>query len=241
MDFNKIYDLFTIGHLVFVLIALGLILFLFLITSKFNSKQIKIFTKIIAIIIIILEIIKIKNRIDINSSLNQIVPLTYCSLLLYLFIFIFFKNEKIQNLGYLLIMYYGLVPSLTYFLFPYGVIDSNPINSFYLLHSLFYHSIMLYLSLLFIFKKVHKYKLLDIIPYLFITLSYCLFVYLFNNKYDTNLMFINYAVSYNPLLLQLEEKVGLYYPFVVAIGETLGSFIISFCLTFLVQKRQKIK
>lgn len=52
-------------------------------------------------------------------------------------------------------------------------------------------------------------------------------------------MFINYPPPHNPTLILLGEKVTIYYPLVIAIGQTLGSFIISYLLTYFIQRKYK--
>lgn len=87
MDLDKIYDVFTIGHVIFVIIVAIFISFMFIISSKLDKKQIIFQTKILAIILIILEVIKIKYRINKGVGLDGFVPLTFF-LLPYVFTYI---------------------------------------------------------------------------------------------------------------------------------------------------------
>jgi len=234
---NEIHGLFTINHLLFVglsLILVGLLIFLSL---KLNNYQIKKQIKIIGLIIILLEIIKITYMIIDKRSPNDYVPLYYCSLLIYFLFLLYFKNEKIESVGYSLIMYYGLVPAIVFIFYPITAINFHPLISFDSLHSLIYHSLMLYLSLIIMIKKVSLVNFKDIKFYLISTLSLCLIAYLVNAKFDTFFMYINKAPFDNPILVLLESIVGVFYPIVVALFQTLGSFIVSYVLYKIIQKR----
>ena len=86
-------------------------------------------------------------------------------------------------------------------------------------------------------KKVSLVNFKDIKFYLISTLSLCLIAYLVNAKFDTFFMYINKAPFDNPILVLLESIVGVFYPIVVALFQTLGSFIVSYVLYKIIQKR----
>ena len=235
---SEIHGLFTINHLLFILISFLFIGLLFFFSRKLNKEQIKKQISIIGIIVIVFEIIKIVFMILDERSINEYIPLYYCSLLLYFLVLIFFKNEKIKNLGYKLIMYYGLVPALFFIIYPITAINFHPLISFDSLHSLFYHSIMLYLSLIIMIKGLCEVNFKDVKEYLIATLSLCLIAYIVNAVCDTYFMYINHAPHDNPALLLLESIVGIFYPIVIGLAQTFGSFIISYFIAKFIQKRK---
>ena len=236
---NEIHGLFTFNHLIFTILSLLLVGTLIFLSKNLKVKKIKNQIKIIGIIVIILEIIKIVYMIIDKRSMNDYIPLYYCSLLIYFLFLLYFKNEKIQNIGYSLIMYYGLVPALAYIFYPITSINFHPLISFDTLHSLIYHSLMLYLSLIIMIKKIHIIDFKDIKIYLISTLSLCLVAYIFNSIFGTILMFINKAPDDNPILVLLEDIVGVFYPFAIALVQTLGSYIISYYMYKFIQRRIK--
>lgn len=235
---SEINGLFTINHLLFILISFTIITVLILLSFKLSIEQIKKQIKIIGIIIIFFEIIKIIFMIINKRNPSEYVPLYYCSLLIYFILFLYFKNEKIQNIGYSLIMYYGLVPGLFYILYPITAINFHPLISFDSLHSLGYHSLMLYLSLIIMIKRVQKFDLKDLKIYLISTLSMCFIAYVVNALFNTTFMYINYAPKDNPFLVFVENIVGIFYPIIIAVFQTLGSYIISYNVCKIIQKRK---
>lgn len=236
---SQIHGLFTYNHLIFILLSFLLVGTLIYLSRKIEINKIKKIIKIIGIIIIVLEIIKIIYMIIDKRSMNDYIPLYYCSLLIYFLFLLFFNNEKTQNIGYSLIMYYGLVPSLAFIFYPITAINFHPLISFDSLHSLIYHSLMLYLSLIIMIKKIHLVNFKDIKIYLISTLSLCLVAYLYNSIFGTILMFINKAPHDNPILVSLENIVGVFYPIAIALIQTIGSYIVSYYTYKFIQRRIK--
>lgn len=235
---NEIHGLFTINHLLFIVLSLILVGTLIFFSLKLNINQIKKQIKIIGLIIILFEIIKIIYMIRENRSMNDYVPLYYCSLLIYFLILIYFKNKKLQQIGYSLIMYYGLVPALAFIFYPITAINFHPLISFDSLHSLGYHSLMLYLSLIIMIKRIHLFNFKDLRIFLLSTLSMCLIAYIVNDIYGTIFMFINQAPNDNQILVLLESIVGIFYPIFIALFQTIGSFIASYFICKIIQKRK---
>ena len=234
---NEIHGLFTINHLIYTILSFLLVIVLIYLSIKLNTNQIKKQIKIIGIIVISLEIIKIIYMITDNRSPNDYVPLYYCSLLIYFLFLIYIKNEKIQQIGYSLIMYNGLIPALAYILYPITAINFHPLISFDTIHSLIYHSLMLYLSLIIMIKKIHLVCFKDVKIFLVATLSLCLVAYIVNAIWGTFFMFINNAPFDNPILVSLENIVGFFYPFVIAFAQTFGSFIGAYFVYKFIQER----
>ena len=211
--FAQIKGLFSINHLLFTLMSLSIVTILFLLFYKKDLSTIKKSLKFFGIFIIAFEIIKILLNcfvFKIDNNLPNIVPLYYCSLFIYFFIPTFFKNEKIFNIGFTLLKYYGFVPGLCFILYPITAVNYHPLFSFQSLHSLIFHSLMLFISLLLLYKDANPINKKEFFTYMFVTLSFCLIAYIFNIFANTNYMFINYPSSDNNILLFVKKISGFF-------------------------------
>lgn len=227
--------LFSINHLLFTLISLSIVMILFLLFYKKDLNAIKKSLKYFGFFIVFFEITKILLNcfvFKIDNNLTNIVPLYYCSLFIYFFIPTFFKNKNIFDVGFTLLKYYGFVPGLCFILYPITAVNYHPLFSFQSLHSLIFHALMLFISLLLLYKDAKPLSKKEFLTYTIVTLSFCLIAYIFNIFANTNYMFINYPSSDNTILLFVKKISGFAYPFVIALSQTLGSLL----LTLLVQQ-----
>ncbi len=227
--------LFSINHLLFTLISLSIVALLFLLFYKKELNTIKKSLKYFGIFIILFEILKILLNcfvFKIDNNLTNIVPLYYCSLFIYFFIPTFFKNKAVFDIGVILLKYYGFVPGLCFILYPITAVNYHPLFSFQSLHSLIFHSLMLFISLILLYKDAQPLNKKGFLAYTIITLSFCLIAYIFNIFANTNYMFINYPSSDNDILLFIKKISGFFYPFIIVFFQTLGSLL----LTLLVQQ-----
>ncbi len=236
---GKVEGLFTFSHLIYVMLAILIICFFVFFDLKKDKALIEKKIIIIGIVLWILEIIKILFNLFIRETTNisNFVPLYFCSLYLFFVIFCFFKNRKIKEIGYKLIAYNCLVPGIAFIFYPITALNLHPLIHFLSFHSLFYHAMLVYTSLIIIIKKLAIFKFSDCYINLLVGGFFCLLAYIINYNFDTFFMFINKPPKDNYPLLFIEKIFKNFYPFVVGFGQVFGSFILTFLFIKIYQKR----
>lgn len=240
--FLEDFGLWTVQHLLFFLCAMGLLWLLFFLYHRFWKQKEKGVLIVFSSLLWGLEVIKICYVIFYlhdGKVINDWVPLYFCSLTLYASLLSAYGKGAIRRLGDSFLFYGGIVSGFAFLCYPSSSLAIYPLLSFRTLHSLVYHVISVFLGVMIAwdgyFKPQHK----DILSYLIFTYSFALIAYIVNLLCNSNFMFIREPWSIVPLQW-IEKVVGPLYPFVIATGQNIGTFYISFGLYQFVKKvRQK--
>ena len=129
---GEIPGLFSWSHLIYILISLGSICLLLLLNKNKTNEQIKNNIKIISIIVIVLEILKIIWNLTLREvvSVNDYVPLYFCSFFIYVSaIFAFSKNTNsvLYKFSLLFLFYGGMSGGLAFALLPTTTLNVFPL------------------------------------------------------------------------------------------------------------------
>lgn len=221
-----------------------LALFLFL-AIRLTKDKIILVLRIMGVVFILAEIYKILTQHFLYGEImDGLWPVYYCSLYLYIVPFLFFKkSSKVFNFGLKVMMYYGLVPALTYICYPVTAINYHPIASFSFWHSMLYHVNMLFSSLIIMIKGFFPSSFSkDLLPYSIFTIGFCLIIFAINKITDMNFMFSNRPGNGNTALELLQKIVTPYlYPVAVIAGQCLGSYLVSFGVLKLIEEIKRKK
>ena len=195
--FSKVgeYDaagLFSTAHIISIIVCFVLIVTIAILTRKMTKKTYFKLLKIFTIIATILEIIKIlltwhEGRRDLNAWL----PMFFCSLFIYSLWLTWFKNEFIKDFGLSYIAFAGIVSGLAFIIFPTTSFTWYPIFHFKCLHSMIYHSMMVYAGVMLYVTKSYKIDLKAVLKYSIFCLSFMIFALVLNHNFDSNFMFIS--------------------------------------------------
>lgn len=236
--FLEDYGLWTWQHLLFFLCAIGLLWLLLFLYHRFWIKKERKVLIVFSSLLWIFEIIKICYVIFYLGDfkvINDWVPLYFCSLILYASILSAYGKGMVRHLGDSFLFYGGIVSGLAFLCYPSSSLAIYPFLSFRTLHSLFYHVISVFLGVMIVWKGYFVPRHKDILPYLIFTYSSALVAYIVNLLCDSNFMFIREPWSIVPLQW-IENVVGPLYPFVIATGQNIGTFYISFGIYQIIKK-----
>lgn len=144
--------MFTLGHIVAAAACFILVIGLLFavrknITEPAKSKLIR----IIAIILTVLESVKILHSFiygDLN--LDAWFPLSYCGLFIFAAWMAGFGKSYIRRAGEVFIAYGCPVAGIAFLIFPTTSLMSFPIWHFFSLYSLFFHSVMIFMGVIFL-------------------------------------------------------------------------------------------
>lgn len=163
--FNKptgeTYELFNWQHFLCIGICLIAVLIAYNLTKKMSQENIVKMTRIFAYAFTGLEVIKIIFKLAWGQlkDLDQWLPLSFCSLFIYALWMAGFSRGILGKTGCAFIMGGCVVGGFAYIIFPTTSLQWFPPYHFISIHSMLFHSSMLFLGLLYIKKKMMSFDL----------------------------------------------------------------------------------
>ena len=217
--------IFSIEH--FILLALTVIGIKIAInfTDINNKEKIKKNIKAITISAWVLEIIKIIFNLAIGNgnNINTYIPLYYCSILLYAGIFSSIGKGILKRIGDVFLATGGIIGGIIFLILPTTSITTYSAFHYLSLQSFIYHGAMIYLGIIINKSKYIELKMNDIVYYGSLVGIMCLVAFVFNNIFDSNLMFISKDFPNNPITI-LYKITGKFFPLVVSVIQMILPF-----------------
>lgn len=184
--------MFSFGHMILLIISILVLSFLLFISRNINSYEIKILTKIMAVIITVLEFIKIYfNLYWEYNNINSWLPISYCSIFIYALWLSAYGKGKLKEIGDSFITGCSVVAGATYLLFPSTSLTVYPVWHFLCMYSMFFHTIMIYFGIIYIKNKVIKLDINSFKKYVKIFLFFSIIAIFLNESFNTNFMLLN--------------------------------------------------
>ena len=224
---GEIPGLFSLSHLLYVIIALGLISSLYLLSRKKKKEDLKKYIKIISIIVFGLEILKIIWNLTLREKVTyeDYVPLYLCSFFIYAALaFSFIKNEKsiIYRFARNFLFYGGISGGLAFIIFPTTALLVFPFLHILSIHSLIYHVLMVLVALWML--RIYEPTKHDFKNYFIILFVLELVIILINYALGSNFMMLNepFGLAFFEFFYELIKPI---YPFAMGIGQCLVTFM----------------
>lgn len=227
--------LFTITHFIALLICLLGVTLAILLTRNIKIETFTKIIKVIAIIVTILELIKICYNLyyNPNSPINDWLPFHFCSLFIYsLWMSGYFKG-KIKTIGDSFMVGGGIIAGFVFLIIPSTSLKLFPIFHFQCLYSLLFHSLFLYLGLMILIKEYFILNLKNYINYLIFCTIFCIIAITLNIIFGANFMFLD-----NPweipikFLSTIKENNQILYTIIIYLAYVCGTYF----TTMLIQK-----
>lgn len=219
---------FTPGH--FGAIALCLILIIAAVGLTYHrAMDMEQFLRTTGVVCAAFEIIKVAWGISVHryTSFANYIPLWFCSLFVPASIVAGFCKGKLRHLALSFMYYGGVLGGVAYLLFPATSLFKFPLFHFISIHSMLYHSVMIYTGIMIVWEKVLVPDTKDFLPYFAVTTAACVLAYLINTACGTNLMFLNHP-SNNAILKSVLAFSGAWYPAVITLGQNVITFAVSY-------------
>lgn len=150
--------MFSVGHIVTLIIFLLIVAFCAYKCRKIGKDKAIFLTKIIAIVVTVLEIIKITIAF-INGEgdkLDHWVPLYFCSMFIYAAWLAGYAKGKIADLGRAFVGTGGIIAGLSFLIFPTTSFTMYPLFHYFCIYSMVYHSLMVFLGITYLLNGVVK-------------------------------------------------------------------------------------
>lgn len=250
--------MFSVGHIVTLIIFLLIVAFCAYKCRKIGKDKAIFLTKIIAIVVTVLEIIKITIAF-INGEgdkLDHWVPLYFCSMFIYAAWLAGYAKGKIADLGRAFVGTGGIIAGLSFLIFPTTSFTMYPLFHYFCMYSMVYHSLMVFLGITYILNGVVKIDKKSFIDYVIfcsvlnilaiIVNSLPIYIHVDNvptsgynypYPYYTNFMFLKRAGNIPvKILCDISDKVPVIFTILMFIICIFGTYFLIWLVVTIIEK-----
>lgn len=250
--------MFSVGHIVTLIIFLLIVAFCAYKCRKIGKDKAIFLTKIIAIVVTVLEIIKITIAF-INGEgdkLDHWVPLYFCSMFIYAAWLAGYAKGKIADLGMAFVGTGGIIAGLSFLIFPTTSFTMYPLFHYFCMYSMVYHSLMVFLGITYLLNGVVKIDKKSFIDYVIfcsvlnilaiIVNSIPIYIHVDNvptsgynypYPYYTNFMFLKRAGNIPvKILCDISDKVPVIFTILMFIICIFGTYFLIWLVVTIIEK-----
>ena len=250
--------MFSLGHIVTLIIFLLIVAFCAYKCRKIGKDKAIFLTKIIAIVVTVLEIIKITIAF-INGEgdkLDHWVPLYFCSMFIYAAWLAGYAKGKIADLGRAFVGTGGIIAGLSFLIFPTTSFTMYPLFHYFCMYSMVYHSLMVFLGITYLLNGVVKIDKKSFIDYVIfcsvlnilaiIVNSLPIYIHVDNvptsgynypYPYYTNFMFLKRAGNIPvKILCDISDKVPVIFTILMFIICIFGTYFLIWLVVTIIEK-----
>lgn len=221
--------LFSMGHLFMLACCLAVLGILMVTLLKKQSSNPYRMIRIVGITVFVLEIIKTAWGLSAGrySDWYEYLPIWFCSLFIPFSLLAGFGKGKVRELALAFMYYGGLIGGSTYLVFPTTSIGRYPFWHFITFHSMFYHTIMIFMAFYIVKNGLIKPSMKDMKGYVLLIIGACILAYVVNENLGTNYMFLAKPASNNALLQLALAVAGPLYPVLITLWQAFVSFFMA--------------
>lgn len=250
--------MFSVGHIVTLIIFLLIVAFCAYKCRKIGKDKAIFLTKIIAIVVTVLEIIKITIAF-INGEgdkLDHWLPLYFCSMFIYAAWLAGYAKGKIADLGRAFVGTGGIIAGLSFLIFPTTSFTMYPLFHYFCMYSMVYHSLMVFLGITYLLNGVVKIDKKSFIDYVIfcsvlnilaiIVNSIPIYIHVDNvptsgynypYPYYTNFMFLKRAGNIPvKILCDISDKVPVIFTILMFIICIFGTYFLIWLVVTIIEK-----
>ena len=194
-EIYKPCGMFTAGHVISSTIFIIIVITCIILTLKLSNKAFNNLIKAFAVIFFTLEVIKIGYNFYYGYTyFDAWFPLAYCSIFIYSLFLAGFGNTKLKAVGntFLSVCTYA---GLFFMIFPTTSLMLHPLFHYLSMHSLLYHSAMIYVGFSVVIRGFIKPSAKNFLVYVLYIACFAVVAIIINSICNCNLMF--YTQPYN--------------------------------------------
>lgn len=236
--------MFTPPHLIFLtlcLISIGIAVYF---SRNLSEKSITKIIRIFAVVFTAMEIIKIiyKLVLGYTDKLDYFVPISFCSLFIYCLWFCGYGKGIIYKLGSVFMSFGCIAGGLAFLIVPATSLMLHPIYHYLSIHSMLFHSAMVYLGILFTIRGKERVSKRSFLIFSAFILGTSVVAIILNLLTGSNLMLLSFPVNVPVYILNyLAENLPVIYTIVVSITYVILPWGVSVIIDFIVKKFKKNK
>lgn len=219
--------MFSIGHICILIVFLIITGIGIYVCRKLEEKKILLITRIIAIVVTMLETIKIIVQ-HINGEghlIDHWFPLYFCSMFIYAAWMAGFGKGHIQKLGRAFIGTGGIIAGTCFLIFPTTSFTMYPLFHYFCLYSMVFHSLMVFLGVVYLLNGFEKVGKSSFFYHVIFCSFFNILAIVVNSILDTNFMFLKRAGNIPiRLIVQLEAFSPILFTIVIFIVCIFGTY-----------------
>lgn len=221
--------LFSSGHLFMLVGCLAILTVLIITLLKKQATHPYKMVRVVAVSVFVFEVIKTAWGLSAGryDDWYDYLPIWFCSLFIPFSLLAGFGKGKVRELALAFMYYGGLIGGCTYLVFPTTSIGRYPFWHFITFHSMFYHTIMIFMSLYVVRNHLIKPSMKDMKGYVLLIIAACILAYVVNENLGTNYMFLAKPANNNALLQFALAVTGPFYPVAVTLWQAFVSFFMA--------------
>ena len=231
--------MFTLPHIISLTLCLILIGVCVYFSKNFSARIEKRIIKILAFTFTVMEIIKIIYKIywGYTEYLDYYLPISFCSLFIPSLWLCGYGKGLSYRIGYCFIRYGCLVGGLAFLIVPATSLMMHPIYHYLSIHSMLFHSAMVYLGVIFLMRK-EKFSIKSaFLTYISFVLSACCAAIILNLITGSNLMLLAFPLNIPVKVVNtVAASLPAVYTLCAVAVYTLFTFGVSFGLRWLIDK-----
>ena len=219
--------MFTVEHFIALFITLLFIGIGFYLCRDVTVDKLRFLTKIVAIVVTVLEAIKITYNFAYGYTWPDAwVPLAFCSLFIYASWLAGFGKGIFEKLGKSFLIYGCPTAGFLFLIFPTTSLQLHPIYHYLCLYSMLFHGAMLWLGILHILHSTELPFLKTFIYYAVLCTIFAIPSIILNSILGCNMMFLNKPFNV-PLefISQIYEFSHILYMILIFIAYLACSFV----------------
>lgn len=231
--------MFTLPHIISLIFCLLLIALAVYLSRKFDEGKIKKTTKIMAYVFTIWEICKIAFKLSIGEFyfFDHWIPLYYCSLFIVALWLCAYGKGYAYKLGEAFILGGCILGGVAFLVVPTTSLMDYPVYHFLSIHSMLFHSSMVYMGILYIFKHQTHLGKDTYLKYAAFVGGVCVFAIILNLITGENFMIVSSPVNIPVKIINsLSEACPWLYTVCVTVLYVTLPFGISKCIKALINK-----
>lgn len=207
-DLYQACGMFTKEHLLLLVLNLILLCILLFCSRNITKEKIATLTRVFAIMIVILEQIKIGFNFRMGYTwLDSWFPISYCSIFIYALVLSGFFSGKGRAMGKAYIAGVSVLAGFVYLLFPSTSLMQYPVWHFLSLHSMFFHTLMMYMGILYLYHLKIRLDKKAYYHYILLFGFFAVLALILNTLFGSNLMLLREPFNIPlPLAHQIYQK-----------------------------------
>lgn len=231
--------MFSVGHILILLFFLLLVAFFAYKCRHLHEEKIVVLTRSIAIIVTILETIKIIIQ-HVNGEgdlIDHWLPLYFCSMFIYATWMAGFGKGVIKHLGKAFIGTGGIIAGMSFLVFPTTSFTMYPLFHYFCLYSMVYHSLMVFLGIVYLLNGFEKIDKTSFVYYILFCSFFNILAIIVNAILDTNFMFLKRAGNIPiPLVVKIEQFSPVLFTIFMFFICIFGTYFIIWGICFIINK-----
>lgn len=235
-DAYEACGMFTTGHMIMLFMSFALLVLLVLISKKMTKSAFHIIIRILAVLVVILELIKIGFNFSLGYTwLDAWFPISFCSIFIYALVLSGFTKGRLKEMGEAYLAGATIVAGFAFLLFPTTSLIQYPMWHYLSIHSMLFHTLMIYVGIMYMTKTDITLGQRELCNFIKLFSVFAILAVILNTAFHSNLMIMREPYNIPIPFLHVLYKNS---PWGYTVIATLTYLLIPFTITALMFRKK---